>query len=331
MVFRMFDEGQPEREIVRTLVNRYRCDDKTVRRYLTGLSLLKDRLEDRPEHQGKKGRFENLGGTNHFLWELEQTYRAYQEAREEDPYQALLSGHWPGLRQVAWDLTTQLHAPLPQLLGFPWQTSPESNGALMVELRGEDLKLELEVERSQLFHALQEHLPQNQAWGYLQQWKSAVGYLTQGLHSLCRWVKEQSEVPGEKYITVEQLRQGSLGLTDYFVKSVVLEVAERLCGLPRAQYDFEVTETRGQDRWILKRVRNSSSWAECAASDQREEIKALQRLYGSLMEHVLESTEVKGVVERWSKVVEVRKGLEKELEYIQNLVRFPGVCSLYKA
>jgi hypothetical protein len=251
--------------------------------------------------------------------------------KEEDSYQAERSGHWPGLRQVAQELTNQLEVPLLQLLGFPWQTSPESNGALMVEIRGEDLKLELEVERHPLFHALQEHLPQNQVWIYLQQWKSAVGYLTQGLHSLCRWVKEQSEVPGERYITVEQLRQESLGLTDYFVKLVVLEVAERLCGLPRAKFEFEVTEARGQDRWLLKRVRNSSSWAECAASNQREEIEDLQKVYASLMERLLGNPEVKGVVEGWSKVVEVRKCLEKELERIQHRARFPGVCGFYLA
>jgi hypothetical protein len=258
LVFQLFDEGQSEREIVRTVVDGYRCNDKTVRRCLAGRSLVKDRLEGRPKDQGRE-RFENLSGTENYLRQLEQAYRAYKEAREEDPHQALLSGHWPGLRQVAHALTNQLEAPLPQLLGFPWQTSPESNGDLMVELRGEDLKLELEVERRQLFHALQEHLPQDQAWIYLQQWKSAVGYLTQGLHSLSLWLKEKAEVPDEKWVTVERLRQGSLGFTDFFVKSVVLEVAERLCGLPRAQYEFEVAEARGQDRWILKRVYNSSS------------------------------------------------------------------------
>jgi hypothetical protein len=279
-----------------------------VRRCLAGLSLVKDRLKGRAEDQVKRERFKNLGGTDRYYRDIEQAYRAYQEAGEEDPYQALISGHWPGLCQVAIELTNQLEAPLPQLLGFPWQIS-ESNGALMVEFKGENPEVELEVERRQLFHALQQHLPQDQAWSYLQQWKSAVGELTQGLHSLCRWVKEQSEVAGKKWISVEQLCQGSLGLTDYFVKSVVLEVAERLCGLPRAKYEFEVTEAREQDRWVLKRVSNSSSWAECAASDQREEIEALQRLYGSLMGRLLGSTEVNGIVETWSKMVEARKGL----------------------
>jgi hypothetical protein len=72
-----------------------------------------------------------------------------------------------------------------------------------------------------------------------------------------------------------------------------------------------VTEAREQDKWVLKRVSNSSSWAECAVSDQREEIEALQRLYSSLMGRLLEGTEVNGIVEMWSKMVEARKGLAK--------------------
>ncbi len=103
----------------------------------------------------------------------------------EDPGQAERSGHWRALRSVAKTLKGQIYAPLPQLLGFPWQIG-DWNGALEIgsnsmwhfttqltskydELFGasEDDVLFKSSDGHILFSALKEHLPDDIAWDLL--------------------------------------------------------------------------------------------------------------------------------------------------------------------
>ena len=75
-LFRLYDQGQSESEIVKSLNNEFGVNDKTIRRCLAGLDLLK------AEEEGRKldsSRFEALGGTQHYLQGIRRPYTAYRE------------------------------------------------------------------------------------------------------------------------------------------------------------------------------------------------------------------------------------------------------------
>ena len=153
--------------------------------------------------------------------------------------------------------------------------------------------------------------------------------LAKGLHSLCARTKGQPEIQGKPSITEEQLRQGSLGLADYFVRSVVLVVAEEVCGNPRASHEFEVMKAPQAQGWTLRWVRNSSSYVNCAASIDREELEGLLRLHGTLQERMRAAPEAQKIVKAWYRVAEAEEAVNKKLEEIMHLARFQRVCSLY--
>jgi hypothetical protein len=78
LVFQLFDKGQAERTIVRELSDKYKSNDKTVRRCLAGLRLVKASLEGRQRSPTEEKRFELLGGTQHYLGELGRSYEAHK-------------------------------------------------------------------------------------------------------------------------------------------------------------------------------------------------------------------------------------------------------------
>ena len=62
LVFELFNQGQPEASIVKQVVGRHQCNDKTVRRCIAGLGLAQLQPEGhQPGHLARE-RFENLGG-----------------------------------------------------------------------------------------------------------------------------------------------------------------------------------------------------------------------------------------------------------------------------
>ena len=72
-----------------------------------------------------------------------------------------------GQVKIARTLKSELYAPLPQLLEFPWRNS-DWNKALEVgaDDRGE-FTVRLVTEEIVLFEALKEHLPDHRAWKVL--------------------------------------------------------------------------------------------------------------------------------------------------------------------
>ena len=73
LVFQLFDKGQAERTIVRELSDKYKSNDKTVRRCLAGLRLVKASLEGRQRSPTEEKRFE-------LLLSLEQIYKLRLES-----------------------------------------------------------------------------------------------------------------------------------------------------------------------------------------------------------------------------------------------------------
>lgn len=74
MVFCMHDKGLRERDIVKKVEAAYGVNDKTVRRCVVGLDLIKSRPNPSTETEERFGR---LDGTDHYLQDLERNYWAY--------------------------------------------------------------------------------------------------------------------------------------------------------------------------------------------------------------------------------------------------------------
>ncbi len=75
LVFEMFDDGQPVKVIVADVKKAHKCDDKTVRRCVAGLDLI--RAGKTPQEDDH---FERMGGTKRYFGDLERAYKARQRS-----------------------------------------------------------------------------------------------------------------------------------------------------------------------------------------------------------------------------------------------------------
>ena len=158
--------------------------------------------------------------------------------RAEGAEPAELSGHWPTLHQVAKAFRSQLHAPIPQLLDFPWYG--DWNGALETAIdKGGELSVRLTIENDVLFWALKENLPGDLAWTLLEEWKKCVNDCCRSLSGIYGALKAHPDLNEYKWISDEAAKRGESGLTDWFAKMVVLEAVETACGLPQAHWQWE--------------------------------------------------------------------------------------------
>ena len=75
-VFDLYDQGQTERAIVKSVKEDFQSHEKTIRRCIAGLNLLT--AEDGGQG-ADKARFVRLDGTPHYLEDLRRSYRAHRE------------------------------------------------------------------------------------------------------------------------------------------------------------------------------------------------------------------------------------------------------------
>lgn len=254
------------------------------------------------------------------------------EADAEDPAQAERSGHWPGLRGTAHDLESQLRDGLPfaQALRFPWRTWPDYNGGLAFDEKGPDAVVPLSVERSPLLGALKEHLPFEPAWLYLDNWKRSILDLSTALTRLSAAVKDKTEIKETRFISHEEAYEGLEGVTDFYAKTVALDVAEIECAVHAVQNEFKV-ESLGSRLWVLRWYRNSSSHVILAVNRNRYELERLEKAHLTLRQRANRTPELKRVVEEHQKAEMTKESLVGELRKLALMAEFPGRCSLYSA
>ena len=251
---------------------------------------------------------------------------------QEDAGQAERSGHWPKMRDMAQDLgeRARLGAPLAELLDFPWRTWPDYSGAIALN-PWPDQTISVRAEGYPIFRALTEHLPTDQVWSYLGQWKSALAGLRKDLYDLTDRVKGQAEVkrPDARWLSREQVWSGEGGLTDFFYKAAVLEIAECWCHLPPARWGYEVRPPMSKQRATLVRVRNSSSFVELAAG-RCEELERIRDSHQEIVRRFCDLDYQRNVAESVSVANEAGIMFADRLEEISHLAVFPGICAVYR-
>lgn len=254
-----------------------------------------------------------------------------QGVHEEDPTLASRR-HWPELSRVAVALQDQVRtgAPIANLLGLPWQTWPDYSASLILGVRPGGVHVSLSAEEGPVFAALKEHLPDDEAWELLAVWKEAVIRLRDRALALCDLVKGQPELKGKVWIDLEQPESVGPGLTDFFKKTIALDVAERGCGLPQALHNYEVSLPNASEPSVLRLVRNGSSFVAIAKSPSKEELDLLRELHLQLRVHLIDDPTVERLVRAHVDLKDARNALDAALERISHLVRFPGVCHLYR-
>lgn len=237
------------------------------------------------------------------------------------------SGHWPGLRQAARTLQRQLDAPLPEQLGFPWMYP--GNSALRLTFNREEVTVRLAVEDDVIFQVLKVHLPEDSAWDLLTDWEKAVGDMAKRLVRLVDLVKEQPETSDKPWVAGVEGNSIELGLTDWFAKTVALKAAETVCDADFSSYEWEYLEPLPERRpWVLRRVRDGSSYIDVAFASSREGLEELAALHGELQRRAEDFIETKAIATESQRVTDVTKALTKELDRVSNLALFPGRCRL---
>ena len=247
----------------------------------------------------------------------------------EDPPEAAIR-HWPELNETALRLRAQLAAgaPLPQLLGFPWRSSQDYNGALTL-WGGKDDSASLATEESPLFAALNQHLPSHAAWNRLIAWKAAVKELAQALDSAMEEAQRAPEPGSERLVIREQVEEGAVGPTRYYTASGVLEATERKLRKTGHLHEYEIRAPVSTKKWTLVWTRDSSSYAVLGLSEDREEAEGLETRHRELSEWLLSRPCMAEVADAYRGLGQVTRQLEAYLETISHAVRFPGICSLY--
>ena len=239
--------------------------------------------------------------------------------------------HWPELSGVAMALQDQVRAgaPIPNLLEFPWRTGPEYNASLILSMRPGGVQVSLSAEEGPVIAALREHLPDEEAWELLAIWREAVIRFRDRVLALCNLVKGQPELKGKVWIDLEEPESVRPGLTDFFRKTIALDVAEQRCGLRQALQDYEVSLPEASELSVLRLVRNGSSFVAIAKSPSKEELDRLRELHVQLRVRLIDDPTVERVVQAHVGLEDAKKALDAALERISHLVRFPGVCHLY--
>lgn len=239
--------------------------------------------------------------------------------------------HWPELSGVAMALQDQVRAgaPIPNLLEFPWRTGPDYSASLILSMRPGGVQVSLPAEEGLVFAALKEHLPEDEAWKLLDVWREAVIRLRDRALALCDLVKGHPELKGKQWIDLEEPESVGQGLTEFFRKTIALDVAEQRCGLPQALQEYEVSLREAPELSVLRLVRNGSSFVAIAKSPSKEELDTLRELHVQLRARLIDDPTLERLVQAHVGLEDAGKALDAALERISHLVRFPGVCRLY--
>ena len=238
--------------------------------------------------------------------------------------------HWPELTETAKKLHAGVAggAPLPQLLGFPWNSSPNQNGELVISEREEEPD-SLATERSPLATALREHLPSHTVWTLLERWKTAVRALAATLRTAVKEAEIASDLHERGLITVEEIERGGVGFTRWYPASEILDSAERRLVQIRHLHGYEIWPPSRQRKWTLVWTRDASSHIVLAAFDDEVHARLSIAVHQELSQDMLAHPCLVSVDNAQQKLVLATGLVEAELEAISHWVVFPGGCSLY--
>ncbi len=165
-VMRLFEQGQSEQAIVKEVLREYACDDKTIRRYIAGLQLL--RAQDTgagAEHlKTARDRYDNLNGSEHHLLELGRAYDAFKDKRTGSDIvrQHAELDHVAKLKVCARLLVRQLTLDPPSSVKV-WKAPIDPSPTVDM--------LQLPIETDPLFLYLQGHVPDKDLWESFKGWK----------------------------------------------------------------------------------------------------------------------------------------------------------------
>ncbi len=165
-VMRLFEQGQSEQAIVKEARREFACDDKTIRRCISGLQVL--RAQDTgasAEHlKTARDRFDNLSGTEHNLRDLGRAYDAFKDKRTGSDIvrQHAVLDHVTKLKAVAERLVQQLTLDPPGSAKV-WKAMPGPEPTMGM--------LDLPIETDRLFSCLEAHVPDKDLWESLKGWK----------------------------------------------------------------------------------------------------------------------------------------------------------------
>lgn len=239
----------------------------------------------------------------------------------EDPMLAAQE-HRPALREAASTLRSQVRAgvPFPQLLELHWWGSKDYNETVTIRLEGQTVEVSLSVEDSPVFAALRnDHLPHDEAWCRLTDWKTEVTEVHDLLARVLNWVRDQTE-----RIVTDIVGSEGQRLAEFLAKTVVLDVAIEKFGWPP---DLEIAAQR-EELWTLRR--GYEAFEDLAVDYDQEEFQDLIRLHAEWREELIEDPFLRGLAEAVRRAEDTRRTLYRELERISNIIKFPGVCSLYE-
>ena len=237
-----------------------------------------------------------------------------------------LSGHWPNLRRTAEGISAQLFTSFPQMLGFPWFSSP--NERLRFTNEGGGRSARLSIEEENLFKGLREHDPGDKAWVLLDEWKRGVGKIETGLNALCTWVMGQPEVRGRQWLSESELESEKSGLTEYFPRSLALEAAEVACGLHHNTDWESLGPNSRRNSWLLNLVRDGSSFVPVAVGLNGPTLDGIKEMHQKLLTRINSLKQPQAIRAEWLELEDIANELSLELDRISNLALFPGTCFL---
>jgi len=142
-------------------------------------------------------------------------------------------------------------------------------------------------------------------------------------------VKEQPETLGKRWVAEEEVDLGGLGVADWFARTVALDVGETACSVPSGWNEWEYLQPLPERRpWVLRWVRDGSSFKDVAFASSREELQELETLHGELRRRTRDLPETKAIATEYRRATEAAKSLAKELDRISNLATLRGRCAL---
>ena len=110
---------------------------------------------------------------------------------------------------------------------------------------------------------------------------------------------------------------------------MALDVGETACSVPSGWNEWEYLQPLPERRpWVLRWVRDGSSFKDVAFASSREELQELETLHGELRRRARDLPETKAIATEYRRATEAAKSLAKELDRISNLATFRGRCAL---
>ncbi len=156
--------------------------------------------------------------------------------------------------------------------------------------------------------------------------------MAQTLDTLSESLKQRPELGGYRWLGGDEDQMVAAGLTHWLPKTVVLEVAEVVCDLPRAHWEWEsLAPARDRPLWVLRRVKNGGSHIDVGTGPDQDNLKTLMGRYSTLKEAIRMLPETQAVADASRAAAMTERALQKELSRISYLARFPGRCSLWPA